>query len=128
MPKDTLWVENDGKGFILLDSSEKISEERITILTSIYKTNPKFYNGKNANSMLNFIDTTEMEFKPLNQSQFDKQSAFFDKVGFELQFLIIGLLCYTVYYCIKRLRRKERNPYINEDNDWVEIGGRNNQG
>ena len=121
MPKDTLWVENNGKGFILIDSGEYISEQNIGLLTAIYKKNPTFYNGKDVDSIVNFIDTTGIEFKPLNQSQFGKQAAFFDKVGFEIQFLIVGLLCYTVYYCIKMLRKKQRNPYINEDSNWEEI-------
>ena len=116
MPNDTLWLGNKGGKFVLFDSNGKLGEENWRIIQEDYRNNPDNY-PDNTNSSRN-------EHKTFDQKQFDKDVAFYDKVGFEINFILLGLFCYAIYYAIKRYIRKKRNPLGEDESDWVELGSR----
>ena len=127
MPNDTLWLNSKGN-YIILDSSGNISREDLEIIAENYRTNPESYNDENGKSIVSYSDTSIIVTKGdkvFNQSQFDKDVAFYNKIGYEINFMILGLFCYAIYYAIKRLRRKQKYP-LEEDSGWVELGSRNN--
>ena len=127
MPKDTVWLGNNGGSFILLDSGENISEENLNAVIEIYNSDIEFYKKGDGETTISFTDKANntIVHKVFNQTQFDKDVAFYDKVGFELSFILLGLFCYTIYYAIRRFRRKKRNPLGEDESDWVELGSRN---
>ncbi len=129
MPNDTVWIENAGI-YLIFDSNKKIdtsldikikdTDGRITNITYTYSLK----NTERADSILKSLS------KHKYQSDFDAQKAYYDNLGTKLEFLVsLGLIA-IIFYAIYRARKKARNPFDENDRDWVEIGSspRNNYG
>ena len=125
MPKDTILLGNKGGSFILVDTAEKINEEIIYSIKEIYNRDIEFYKKGDGETTITFTDknNTSLEFKVYNKTQFDKDVDSYNKIGDKLIFILLGLFCFTIYYAIKRLRRKKKNQ-LAEDSGWIEMGNR----
>ena len=123
MAFDTLWMNQIGD-YIALENYVEINSKNVdSILALKQNTNTYFgYDNKNSPIAYELVKKIKLEKGIASETQFDKDVAFYDKIGYEIQFMILGLFCYTIYYALKKLRRKKRNPTLEDDTDWTEIG------
>jgi MtfA peptidase len=124
MPQDTIWIDNKGS-FITISDANKIDTVVLKQMMKYLEDESEVtytYVAKNsahADSIFKVI-TKNKVYTP--HTKFDKDKAYYDKLG---NYIAIGIVLgaiLMVYYGYRRLQQYKRNPFDENENDWIEIG------
>jgi MtfA peptidase len=123
MPKDTLWL-NKTKEYIVLDSTEKISDEYLDILIGYSKDDSVTYFEYDPTIIYNElkpINKKRVIEKKLSEVDFLKEKQFYDTIANYFEILLFVGFFIAIFYFRYIVNKKKNNPF--EDySDWIEIG------
>jgi MtfA peptidase len=132
MPQDTVWIDNKGSFLVLQDASKIDTAILKQILKSTTNESDVTYtyvpkNSAHADSLFREI-TKNNVYKP--HTAYDTEKAYYDKLGNVLEFAILIAAALLVVYAYRRAQKYKRNPFDEDQRDWIEIGSsaRNNYG
>ncbi len=124
MPIDTAWFGMKGS-YLLIDSGQtKRGTLFIQLILKGDATEQVIYSQNSNNSP--FADKVLRDWiKNSNtKTEFEIEKEYYDNLGDKLEGLLILAFLFLIFYALFRLDRKKKNPYGEDDNDWVEIGTR----
>jgi len=127
MPQDTLWLNDKGDNYVQYNSNEVTDTAlvRSIIASSVNDTTADYaYSQKNnarKDSLLQNIISAQRFHQ---QNDFLKQKEYYDQLGNKIEFGIFLLFIALIFYAVYRRNKKVRNPYAENDNEWIEIGTR----
>lgn len=130
MPQDTLWLNDVGENFLIYDHSQ-ITDS--TLLKNIQDSITAESIGNIAFSVFNNLHNdsllqTLISFQTLHEeNKFLHQKEYYDGLSSKIELLIILAFFILIFYAVYRRNKKQRNPYSEDDNEWIEIGSRRNK-
>jgi MtfA peptidase len=131
MPRDTVWVNNNG-GYFIVDVSYKSNG---CVKLFFYNNS---YNGKESinyiynpkNSPLADSVLKEFSSKTIIKSAFELEKEGYNRIADNINISIFLIAILFGIYAYRRAKKYKNNPFDEDERDWVEIGSssRNNFG
>ena len=124
MPYDTAWFGSKGS-YLLIDSGQtKKGTLFIQLILNGDSKENVVYVGNSKNSL--FADNILKDWvKNANtKTEFEIEKEYYDNLGDKLEAVLFLAFLFFIFYVFFRLDKKKKNPYAENDNNWVEIGTR----
>lgn len=122
MPYDTAWFGSKGS-YLLIDSGQtKKGTLFIQLILNGDSKENVVYVGNSKNSL--FADNILKDWvKNANtKTEFEIEKEYYDNLGDKLEAVLFLAFLFFIFYVFYRLDKKKKNPYAEDDNNWVEIG------